>query len=53
MIKEIFILSAARTPFGRFGGSLKGFDYFEPGAIPIREVLRRIGHDGKVVDEVF
>ncbi len=53
MMKEIFILSAARTPFGRFGGSLKGFDYFEPGAIPIREVLRRIGHDGKVVDEVF
>jgi acetyl-CoA C-acetyltransferase len=53
MMKEIFILSAARTPFGRFGGSLKGFDYFELGAIPIREVLRRIGHDGKVVDEVF
>jgi len=52
-MKEICILSGARTPFGRFGGSLKDLDYFDLGAIPIREVLKRISLDGKVVDEVF
>jgi acetyl-CoA C-acetyltransferase len=52
-MKEICILSGARMPFGRFGGSLKDLDYFDLGAIPIREVLKRISLDGKVVDEVF
>jgi acetyl-CoA C-acetyltransferase len=50
--QEICILSGARTPFGRFGGSLKDFDYFDLGAIPIREVLKRVGIEGKEVDEV-
>jgi len=49
---EICILSGARTPFGKFGGSLKDFDYFDLGAIPIREVLKRVGIEGKEVDEV-
>ncbi len=51
--KEICILSGARTPFGRFGGSLKDFDYFDLGAIPIREVLRRVSLGGDAVDELF
>ena len=33
MYKDIFIVSAVRTPFGRYGGSLRGFDYFDLGAI--------------------
>ncbi len=37
---DIVMVSAARTPFGRYGGSLKDFDYFDLGAIPMREVLR-------------
>ncbi len=51
--KEIVIVSAARTPFGRYGGSLKDFDYFDLGAIPMREVLNRVNVDSNVVDEIF
>jgi acetyl-CoA C-acetyltransferase len=36
-----------------YGGSLKDFDYFDLGAIPMREVLKRVNLEPKVVDEVF
>jgi len=51
--KDIVMVSAVRTPFGRYGGSLKDFDYFDLGAIPMREVLKRVNLEPKVVDEVF
>jgi len=35
------IVSALRTPFGRYGGSLQNIDYYDLGAIPIREVINR------------
>jgi acetyl-CoA C-acetyltransferase len=50
---EIAITSACRTPFGRFLGALKGIDYFDLGAIPMKEVLKRVNLEGNVVDEVF
>ena len=50
---DIVMVSGARTPFGRYGGSLKEFDYFDLGAIPMREVLKRVNLEPKVVDEVF
>jgi len=50
---DIVMVSAVRTPFGRYGGSLKDFDYFDLGAIPMREVLKRVNLEPKVVDEVF
>ena len=50
---DIVMVSAARTPYGRYGGSLKDFDYFDLGAIPMREVLKRINMDPKLVGEVF
>lgn len=50
---DVVIVSAARTPFGRYGGSLKGYDYFDLGAIPMREVLKRVNLEPKVVEEVF
>jgi len=50
---DIVMVSGARTPFGRYGGSLKDFDYFDLGAIPMREVLKRVNLEPKVVDEVF
>ena len=53
MEKEIVIVSAARTPFGRYGGSLRDFDYFDLGAIPMREVLKRVNLEPEVVEEVF
>ena len=54
MYKDIVIVSAARTPFGRYCGSLKEYDYFDLGAIPMREVLDRVQLLGyQVVDEVY
>ena len=50
---DIVMVSAVRTPFGRYGGSLKDYDYFDLGAIPIKEVLKRVDLEPKVVDEVF
>ena len=51
--KDIVMVSAARTPFGRYGGALKDFDYFDLGAVPMKEILGRVSLDSKVVDEVF
>jgi len=53
MHKEIVIVGAVRTPFGRYGGSLREFDYFDLGAIPMSEVLKRVNHEPQIVDEVF
>ena len=50
---DVVIVSAVRTPFGRFGGSLRDFDYYELGAIPMREVLKRVNVSPDKVDEVF
>jgi acetyl-CoA C-acetyltransferase len=51
--KEVVIVAASRTPFGKFCGALKDFDYFELGAVPIVETLRRAGVESSIVDEVF
>jgi acetyl-CoA C-acetyltransferase len=53
MYKNIVIVGATRTPFGRFGGSLKDFDYFELGALPIREMIYCVGIEGNEIDEVY
>ncbi|MBN1161215.1 MAG: thiolase family protein [Dehalococcoidales bacterium] len=50
---DVVIVAAARTPFGRFGGSLTNFDYYELGAIPMREVIKRAGIKPDLVNEVF
>ncbi len=53
MYKDIVIVSAVRTPFGKYCGSLKEFDYFDLGALPMKEVLDRVNVPGDQVDEVF
>ena len=53
MNKDVVIVGAVRTPFGRFGGSLRDIDYYELGAIPMREVIKRVGVKPEVVNEVF
>jgi acetyl-CoA C-acetyltransferase len=50
---DVVIVSAVRTPFGRFGGSLRDIDYYELGAIPMREVLKRVNVAPATVNEVF
>jgi acetyl-CoA C-acetyltransferase len=53
MYQDIVIVSAVRTPFGRYCGSLKEYDYFDLGALPMKEVLVRVNFPGDQVDEVF
>ena len=51
--KEAVIISAARTPTGKFQGALKGFTAPELGAIAIKEAVKRAGVDPAKVDEVI
>ena len=51
--KEAVIISAARTPTGKFQGALKGFTAPELGAIAIKEAVKRAGVDPANVDEVI
>lgn len=53
MYKDIVIISAIRTPFGRYCGSLREYDYYDLGALPMKEVLARVAVPGDEVDEVF
>ena len=53
MDRDIVIVNAVRTPFGRYGGSLREFDYFDLGAIPMRESLSMVNLEPNIVDEVF
>ena len=52
-LNEPVIISAARTPVGKFLGSLKGFSATELGAIAVRESVRRAGVKPEDVDEVI
>src|SRR5215210_2850575 len=51
--KEAVIISAARTPTGKFQGALKGFTAPDLGAIAIREAVKRSGVDPAKFDEVI
>ena len=51
--KQAVIISAARTPTGKFQGLLKGFSAPELGAIAIREAITRAGIADDQVDEVI
>lgn len=42
-MKEVYIISAVRTPMGSFGGSLKGFTATQLGAIAIKGALDKAG----------
>src|SRR5689334_2511000 len=50
-MSEPVIVSAVRTPTGRFQGSLKGFTAPQLGALVVAEAVRRAGIDPEVVDE--
>jgi len=51
--KEVYIVSAVRTPIGSFGGSLAGFSATQLGGFVIKEALTRAGITGEQVDEVY
>jgi len=50
-MRETVIVSAVRTPTGKFLGGLKDFKATELGAMAVREAVRRAGIDPASVDE--
>jgi acetyl-CoA C-acetyltransferase len=50
-MRNAVIVSATRTPTGKFLGSLKGFSATDLGAIAVREAVKRAGVDPALVDE--
>ncbi|HKY26796.1 MAG TPA: acetyl-CoA C-acetyltransferase [Pyrinomonadaceae bacterium] len=52
-LREAVIISAVRTPVGKFLGSLKSFKATDLGAIVVREAVRRAGVKSEDVDEVI
>ena len=52
-LNEAVIISAARTPVGKFLGSLKGFTAPQLGALVVRESVKRAGVKPEDVDEVI
>ncbi len=53
MSKEVYIVSAVRTPLGSFGGALAGVSSTKLGAIAIKGALDKIKLDPALVNEVF
>jgi acetyl-CoA C-acetyltransferase len=52
-MKEVYILSAVRTPLGSFGGALSSVSATKLGSIAIKGALEKAGIDAKEVQEVF
>lgn len=53
MSKEVYIVSAVRTPLGSFGGTLAGISATKLGATAIKGALDRIKLDPSLVNEVI
>jgi acetyl-CoA C-acetyltransferase len=52
-MKEVYILTAVRTPMGSFGGALAGFTAIELGTMAIQGALERAGIAASEINEVF
>ena len=50
-MREAVVVSAVRTPVGRFQGSLQSFSASQLGALVVREAVRRAGIDAAQIDE--
>lgn len=50
---KVVVVDGVRTPFGRFCGKLKDIDYYDLGALPLREVMARNQLPRRVVQEIF
>lgn len=53
MSKEVYIVSAVRTPLGSFGGKLANLSAVELGSIAIKGALKKAGVQADSVQEVF
>lgn len=52
-MKEVYIISAVRTPLGSFGGKLSSLTAVELGSIAIKGALQKAGVDPSEVQEVM
>ncbi|HYG02142.1 MAG TPA: acetyl-CoA C-acyltransferase [Chryseosolibacter sp.] len=52
-MKEVYIVSAVRTPIGSFGGSLASLSAVQLGGIAVKGALEKAGVDPKTVQELF
>ena len=52
-MKEVYIVSAVRTPIGSFGGSLSSLTAIQLGSTAIKGAMEKAGVDAKEVNEVF
>ncbi len=53
MSKEVYIISAVRTPLGSFGGSLKDIPATKLGAIAIKGAIEKAGIEPNMVQDVL
>ncbi|MDQ6756918.1 MAG: acetyl-CoA C-acetyltransferase, partial [Bacteroidota bacterium] len=53
MSREVYIISAVRTPIGSFGGSLKDISATNLGAIAIKGAIEKAGIDPNMVQDVL
>ncbi len=53
MARAAYILSAVRTPMGKFGGALKELTAADLGVVAARAALERAGIEARQVDEVI
>lgn len=51
-MREVVIVSAVRTPIGKYGGALKDVSAVELGAIAVKEAMNRAGITPDMVEEV-
>jgi acetyl-CoA C-acetyltransferase len=51
-MKEVVIVGGVRTPIGSHGGAFRSLTAQELAAIVFREVITRVGLDGKEIDDV-
>jgi acetyl-CoA C-acetyltransferase len=52
-MKKAVIVSAVRTPVGKFGGTLKDIPASDLGALVMKEAIKRAGINGDQIDEVI
>ena len=52
-MKEVYIISAVRTPIGSFGGMLASLNAVQLGSTAIKGALKKANVNSKDVDEVF
>ena len=50
--EEVVVISAVRSPFGKFGGALKDFTLPKLGGLVVAEAIRRAGIAPDDVEEV-